>query len=125
MESHFDLLDRGCVSRRKNFSRKERRERKEMEGGNGESEANEVTLRRAIWSVAPWRRFLFWRLGANAGGMPANWVNGGCAVKQKSESFRSRTPIEFFARERGSGAAPRRPGTNVPGSPNDTLRTRA
>ena len=26
------------------FSRKERKERKEMEGGNGESEANEVTL---------------------------------------------------------------------------------
>ena len=26
------------------FSRKERRERKEMEGGNGESAANEITL---------------------------------------------------------------------------------
>ena len=44
MENLLALLDRGCLSRQRFFSRKERKERKEMEGGNGESEANEVTL---------------------------------------------------------------------------------
>ena len=44
MENPFDLLDRGCISRRrKNLSRKERKVRKEMKGGNGVREANGIT----------------------------------------------------------------------------------
>ena len=42
-----------CFSSYYFLSRKERKERKEMEGGNGMSEANEVTLRRAT-GVNPW-----------------------------------------------------------------------
>ena len=40
VESPSDLLDRGCISRRRFLSRKER---KEMEGGNGVREANGIT----------------------------------------------------------------------------------
>ena len=41
------LLGRGRSPPKKNFSRKERKVRKEMEGGNGMSEANVVTLQQA------------------------------------------------------------------------------
>ena len=41
------LLGRGRSPPKKNFSHKERKVRKEMEGGNGMSEANVVTLQQA------------------------------------------------------------------------------